>query len=285
MNADDVRFGFGRNWKAYVEKRLSEERVETSRKHMLEFLGMDDLQGRSFLDIGCGSGLHSLAAFRSGAREIFAFDYDADSVAASVLCHRYAGSPPNWSIVQGSVLDEAFMAGVPQADIVYSWGVLHHTGDVWRAIRNAASRVPVAGLFYIALYSADVQRPPYTAEFWLDTKKQYVRAGWWGRHRLEWWYIWNFYLGRDVRQLPAFIRRVVDYRNHRGMDIMADLRDWLGGWPMQFVYDADAIKYCEGLGMRLERIKTGEANTEFLFRRVREQESALKLDRRAGRPD
>jgi 2-polyprenyl-6-hydroxyphenyl methylase/3-demethylubiquinone-9 3-methyltransferase len=268
MKRDEQRFGFGRNWKDYIEKRLSDERVETSRKHMLEFLGVDDLRDRTFLDIGCGSGLHSLAALRSGAREIFAFDYDADSVAASTFCHRYAGSPQNWRIVQGSVLDETFMTGVPQADIVYSWGVLHHTGDVWRAIRNAAGRVPVGGLFYIALYSADVQRPPYTAEFWLDTKQEYLRSGWLGQRRLEWWYIWNFYLGKDMRQLPAFVRRVIDYRKNRGMDIMADLRDWLGGWPMEFVYDQEAVRFCETMGLKLEKMKTGEANTEFLFRRT-----------------
>lgn len=268
MSSAELRFGFGRNWKDYIEKRLSDERVETSRKHMLDFLGMADLKGKSFLDIGCGSGLHSLAALRSGAERIVGFDYDKNSVLATQYCQQYAGGPKNWTVTQGSVLDETFVETLPQADIVYSWGVLHHTGDVWRAIRNAAGRVPPNGLFYIALYAADVQKPPYTAQFWLDIKQQYLKASWLGKRRLEWWYIWTFYLGKNIRRLPEFIKRVRDYRKNRGMDIMADLRDWLGGWPMEFVYDADAVKFCEQLGLRLERIKTGEANSEFLFRRT-----------------
>lgn len=267
--AAEERFPFGKNWSDYIKTYLSDERVEVSKRHMLDFLGLSDLAGKTFLDIGCGSGLHSLAAFRSGAKEIFAFDYDAESVEATRYCHAHAGSPAHWRITRGSVLDEAFMATVPQADIVYSWGVLHHTGDVWRAIRNAAGRVPAGGLFYIALYSADVQKPPYTADFWLDVKRRYLKSSWLGRRAWEGWYIYRFMLGGALKRLPQFFRRRAEHRRNRGMDIMTDIRDWLGGWPMEFVYDADAIKFCEELGMTLQRIKTGEANTEFLFRRMR----------------
>lgn len=265
---EEMRFAFGRNWKEYIEKRLSDERVETSRQRTLEFLGMKDLSGKTFLDIGCGSGIHSLAAYRSNAREIVGFDYDANSVLASKVCHEYAGSPPNWRILQGSVLDESFMQQLAQADIVYSWGVLHHTGDVWRAIRNAAGRVVEGGLFYIALYSADVQHPPRTAEFWLDVKRSYLKSSWLGKRRWEWWYIWNCMVDRKVARLPEFVARMRSHKKDRGMDLMTDIRDWLGGWPMEFVYDAEATRFCEGLGFKLERMDTGKANTEFLFRRV-----------------
>ncbi len=268
MTKEELRFGFGRNWKDYIEKNLSDEAVEASKKWLLEFLGMKDLAGKSFLDIGCGSGLHSLAAFRAGAREIFAFDYDANSVAASQYCHRFAGSPGNWGIVQGSVLDESFMSQLPEADIVYSWGVLHHTGDVWGAIRNAAGRVAKGGWFYIALYSADVQKPPYTAEFWLDVKRSYLKSSWFGRRRWEWWYIWNFMIDRKLWRLPEFFQRMRTHKKDRGMNLMTDIRDWLGGWPMEFVYDAEVVKFCEQLGFELKRMDTGKANTEFLFRRT-----------------
>jgi 2-polyprenyl-6-hydroxyphenyl methylase/3-demethylubiquinone-9 3-methyltransferase len=266
--AEEMRFAFGKNWKDYIEKRLSDERVETSRLRMLEFLGMKDLAGRSFLDIGCGSGLHSLAAYRSGARQIVGFDYDPNSVLATKVCHQFAGSPGNWRFEQGSVLDEAFMQRLERADIVYSWGVLHHTGDVWGAIRNAADRVAPGGLFYIALYSADVQHPPRTAEFWLDVKRQYLKASWLGKRRWEWWYIWNCMVDRKVYRLPEVVQRLYSHKKDRGMDLMTDIRDWLGGWPMEFVHDAEAVKFCKGLGFKLEKIDTGKANTEFLFRRV-----------------
>ena len=267
-NEEEMRFAFGRNWKEYIEKRLSDERVETSRQRMLEFLGLQDLSGKTFLDIGCGSGIHSLAAFRSGAREIIGFDYDANSVLASKVCHQYAGRPQNWRILQGSVLDEAFMRQLPQADIVYSWGVLHHTGDVWGAIRGAAGRVPQGALFYIALYSADVQHPPRTAEFWLDVKRSYLKSSWLGKRRWEWWYIWNCMVDKKVARLPELYMRMRSHKKDRGMDLMTDIRDWLGGWPMEFVYDAEATRFCEQLGFKLERMDTGKANTEFLFRRV-----------------
>jgi 2-polyprenyl-6-hydroxyphenyl methylase/3-demethylubiquinone-9 3-methyltransferase len=57
-----------------------------------------------------------------------------------------------WQIMQGSVLDSAFMQQLPMADVVYSWGVLHHTGAMWPAIDAAAACVQADGLFAIAIY-------------------------------------------------------------------------------------------------------------------------------------
>lgn len=267
QTADDIRFEFGKNWKQFIERNLRPEQIAVSRQHLLSFLALSDLRGRTFLDIGCGSGLHSLAAFHAGAERIVSFDYDPKSVEATEICRRYAGEPPTWTIQQGSVLDAGFIETLPQADIVYSWGVLHHTGDVWAAIRNAATRVPRGGLFYIALYSADVQVDP-SPEFWLDVKRRYVAGSRWMRRRLELWYIWRFGMNRRVLSLPLVIKRAIEYRRNRGMSYLTDIRDWLGGWPMEFVKDADAVAFCETLGLSLVRMKTGEANTEFLFRRA-----------------
>lgn len=266
--AEEERFGFGKNWTDYIKKNLSNERVEISRKHMLDFLGLPDLSGRSFLDIGCGSGLHSYAAAKSGAATIVGFDYDVNSVGASTYTWRHAGSPIHWKIAQGSVLDEMFMRALGAFDIVYSWGVLHHTGSVWSAVRNAAIAIAPGGLFYIALYSADVHKAPFTPEFWLDVKKRYLGSSWFGKRRLECWYIWSFMLGKSLRRLPEFFKQRAEYRKNRGMDIMTDIRDWLGGWPMEFCFDDDVKKFCSNeLGLELIKISTGQANTEFLFRR------------------
>ena len=100
------------------------------------FLGKEDLDNKTFLDIGCGSGIHSLAAFLSGAKLIVSFDYDPQSVAATRILHRKAGEPKNWKIMQGSVLDEEFLRTLGHFDFVYSWGVLHHTGQMWQAIKK-----------------------------------------------------------------------------------------------------------------------------------------------------
>ncbi|MFC7649809.1 50S ribosomal protein L11 methyltransferase [Streptosporangium lutulentum] len=61
------RFAFGRNWKAFAHL-VDETRVATAVDSLCAALGIEDLTGRTFLDVGCGSGLFSLAAHRLGAR-------------------------------------------------------------------------------------------------------------------------------------------------------------------------------------------------------------------------
>src|SRR5689334_3635318 len=152
MSENSVRYGFGKNWDDYIKKHFSDERVEISRKHLLSFLKQDDLKGKSFLDIGCGSGLHSLAAYRSGVEKICSFDYDPDSVATTKKLKEFAGNPPYWEVYQGSILDKEFLGTIEPADFVYSWGVLHHTGNMWDAMDNVVRLGKKGSLYYIALY-------------------------------------------------------------------------------------------------------------------------------------
>ncbi len=257
-------FEFGKNWLQFIEKNLDQERINISKQHMLNFLKRSDLKNLSFLDIGCGSGLHSISAFEAQASNIYSFDYDPISVKATQYIQSKINNPKKWHTEQGSVLDNDYISSLPQFDLVYSWGVLHHTGDVWRGIRNAASRVKPNGLFYIALYSADMQIDP-TPEFWLQVKQKYIASGQFTRCAMDFWYIWRFCMNRKLWNLPALLLRIHDYKKSRGMNFLTDIRDWLGGWPMEFVYDAEVVKFCKKIGFRLENIKTGEANTEFLF--------------------
>ena len=113
MKTETTRFGFGKNWSDFIQKSFSEERVAASREKLLGFLRLPDLADRTFLDIGCGSGLHSLAALRAGARRVVSFDYDPDSVATARFLWEREGRPAQWEICQGSVLDRVFMAGLP----------------------------------------------------------------------------------------------------------------------------------------------------------------------------
>ncbi len=263
----EKRFEFGKNWYDFIRKHCSDENIETSKKHILDFLEVPDLMGKSFLDIGCGSGLHSLAALDAGAALVHGFDYDPDSVRATKYVQDLRGNPSNWSAEQGSVLDTGFMEILSSYDVVYSWGVLHHTGDVWQAIRNAAQRVAPKGVFYIALYSADVQVDP-PPEFWIDIKKKYVAAGYWKRRQMDIWYVWRFMMGCNIFALPLVVKRFYTHKKNRGMSMFTDIRDWLGGWPMEFVRDQEAVEFCERLGFKLVKMKTGEACTEFLFARA-----------------
>lgn len=69
MPDTNERFGFGNNWKKFIEHKFSEERLINSTKDLLTSLRTENLEGQTFLDIGCGSGLHSYAAWRSGAKK------------------------------------------------------------------------------------------------------------------------------------------------------------------------------------------------------------------------
>ena len=238
--ADGMRFEFGKNWYGFAKRNFNEQRLEVAGKHILDFMGRKSLKGLDFLDIGCGSGLHSFAAHRAGAGRIHGIDYDPNSVAASKLLREKAGNPSNWIIERGDVLDEAGVAKLGKWNFVYSWGVLHHTGDVWRAINNAQSAVADGGQFYIALYAADVQPQ---AQFWLDKKQEYNRASEWKKRQMVYWYIWNYGMQKKISKLPSIVRTVMEYRLKRGMNYFADIRDWLGGWPMEFVFDQDVAPH------------------------------------------
>jgi SAM-dependent methyltransferase len=263
--AAPMAFDFGRNWSQFVDQHFSPQRVAIASRHLLDFLRIPDLTGRDFLDIGCGSGIHSLAAWQAGARRVVSFDINPASVDTTRRLHRWAGQPGNWTIAQGSILDPGFVSGLGRADIVYSWCVLHHTGALWDAVTAAASTLADDGVFYLALYSKDVYiDPPH--EYWLDVKQRYNRAGRWRRRIMEWHYAWRYTIRPALRagQNPW---RALASTQSRGMAYWSDVRDWLGGWPMEFASIAETKAHCRRLGLDLLHLRAGEGNTEYLFGR------------------
>jgi SAM-dependent methyltransferase len=268
------RYDFGKNWASFIGASFSAERRNISKQRLLDFLKRRDLQNLSFLDIGSGSGLHSMAACDAGAARIHSFDYDEVSVRTTARLKAIAGSPANWTIERGDVLDVDYLQSLGLWDIVYSWGVLHHTGSMWNAIDNAAGRVAPNGLFLIALYSSNVAMP--STEFWLDVKRRYNLAAAAGKRRMELWYLWRFGLDRNPLRLPLLIKQIYEKKKQRGMSYMTDLRDWLGGWPMEYADDQEVIDVMKKKhGFALVNISTGEACTEFLFVRT---DAASKTD-------
>jgi len=259
------RFEFGRNWQRFLERSFSEERVAIAGRHLLGFLQRERLDGLRVLDIGCGSGLHSLAMVRAGAASVVSFDYDPHSVAAARWLHVRAGAPGQWSIGEGSILDPGFLAGLGTFDLVYAWGVLHHTGDLWQALANTVPLLAPTGRLYVALYASEVHIDP-SPEDWLVLKQRYNRVGRFRRGLMEADYLWRFLLGRRLVKVLDLPRIMREYQRGRGMSLLTDVRDWLGGWPMEFSSGREVLDLMGGrFGLELVNLKLGEANTEYLF--------------------
>jgi 2-polyprenyl-6-hydroxyphenyl methylase/3-demethylubiquinone-9 3-methyltransferase len=150
--AQGDRFEFGKNWSRFLTV-LDDGRIARAEESLRQMLDVDDLSGKSFLDIGSGSGLFSLAARRLGAR-VHSFDYDPHSVACTTeLRRRYFPHDEQWTVEEGSALDAEYLRSLGKFDVVYSWGVLHHTGKMWQGLENAQLPLAPGGKLFIAIYN------------------------------------------------------------------------------------------------------------------------------------
>jgi len=259
-----MRFAFGKNWRSFLEL-LNENRIEESVRAVRTSLGRGDLIGCRVLDIGSGSGLSSLAMRRMGAR-LVSFDFDTDSVACTrELRERFFPNDPDWEIMQGSVLDEHFMTSLGTFDVVYAWGVLHHTGNMWRAIDLSLSRVGESGTFLVALYNDQGWR----SRVWWHIKRVYC-SSWLGRATV----VATFYplfaayaLALDVRrgEMPGSHAR--GYARQRGMSLTHDWKDWLGGYPFEVTSRRELSGVVEPRGFALQResLTRGWGCNEFVY--------------------
>ncbi len=257
----EIGFDFGKNWQSFVQSGVSEARIAASAAALRRLLGGADLRGRSFLDVGCGSGLSSLAAVRLGAQRVVAFDADAGCVAAAAQLCRVAPC----EVRQGSVLDETFLAALDAADVVYAWGSLHHTGAMWRAIDNTARLVAPGGLLVLALYN-HVQRRLGSSAQWWRIKRWYNQAPPAARRLMEYTYLAQI----AARDLIALRAPLAGARSGRGMDLRHNVRDWLGGFPYEYAAAGAVFDYVHGtLGFELRYLNTnsGHGCNEFTFQR------------------
>jgi len=274
MNARDEiasgqRFGFGENWNAFL-KVIDEGRIAEAQRSLRDFLAIDNLEGKSFLDIGSGSGLFSLVARRMGAR-VHSFDFDANSVGcAQELKRRYFPEDPNWIIGQGSVLDRTYVESLGQFDVCYSWGVLHHTDQLWRAIFNAQMTVAPGGVLYIAIYNDE----GIVSAIWETVKRTYCRNAF-GRAAMSAIFYPAFFLGGlllDLVKVRNPARRYSEHRKYRGMSLIHDWKDWLGGFPYERASTDRIEGFLANFGfdkVRTDRPDFGFGNNQFVFRRRR----------------
>ncbi len=263
----EVRFAFGKNWQRFL-RNLSDKAILEAEKSLRTMLDVDDLKGKTFLDIGSGSGLFSLAAMRLGAARVHSFDYDGESVAcAQELKRRYLPDHDDWTIDQGDVLDSAYVTGLGSFDIVYSWGVLHHTGNMWQALDNVAIPVRRNGKLFVALYNDQGRR----SRIWRSIKKSYSQGG----PLLRGVLIVSFACYFGVRGFVSGVfrkRRAPQSQEQsergRGMTYFTDLIDWIGGYPFEVAAPDSVSSFFRSKGfelLRLNSVGQGSGNNEYVF--------------------
>ncbi|MCO6455466.1 MAG: class I SAM-dependent methyltransferase, partial [Pirellulaceae bacterium] len=166
------RFEFGRNWRSFLDS-LDDRRISEAEQSLRAMLHREDLRGQTFLDVGAGSGLFSLAAARLGARRVLSFDFDPRCVeCADLLRERYGRGLGEWTVELGDVLAAEYMRSLGRFDVVYSWGVLHQTGDMWRALEHVAEATAPGGLLYLSIYNDQ----PWLTPWWTFVKRLYNRG-------------------------------------------------------------------------------------------------------------
>jgi SAM-dependent methyltransferase len=247
-------FSFGENWARFLTT-LSDPQIEQATRAVSDLLG-GNLRGKAFIDIGSGSGLSSLAARRLGAR-VYSFDYDPRSVACTQeLRRRFFPNDESWTVAEGSVLDGAYLAKLGRFDIVYSWGVLHHTGQMWQAIANAATLVRPGGLFAIGIYNFRGGRRGTAT--WTRLKRWYCSAPRWQQMTWENAYLtWHLASMLSLGRNP--FRMIRDYHTKRGMSWRRDATDWLGGYPYVDIRSSHALLVREAMRRRLLPTAPGTA--------------------------
>jgi 2-polyprenyl-3-methyl-5-hydroxy-6-metoxy-1,4-benzoquinol methylase len=266
--SEGSRFEFGKNWQRFL-KILNEERILEAEKSLKQMLEIENLNGKSFLDIGSGSGLFSLSARMLGAR-VHSFDYDPRCVACTQeLKRRYFPDDVNWKIEHGNVLDVTYLNSLEKYDIVYSWGVLHHTGNMWRALENIAPLVNEKGTLFISIYND--QGP--ASQLWKSLKMVYNRSS----KPMRILMILSYGAYFETR---AAIMRILTWRNplpfkywnemkkSRGMSVWHSLVDWVGGYPFEVAKPEEIFDFYKRLDFSLTKLRTrGGGCNEFVFLR------------------
>jgi 2-polyprenyl-3-methyl-5-hydroxy-6-metoxy-1,4-benzoquinol methylase len=249
------RFEFGKNWSAFLSV-LDDERIERAEQSLREMLAVENLEGKTFIDIGSGSGLFSLAARRLGAK-VTSFDFDTNSVACtSGLRRRYFENDPDWRIEQGSVLDEAYVRSLGKFDIVYSWGVLHHTGKMWEALHNASLCVAPGGKLFIAIYNDTGSQ----AERWRWIKSTYCKLP----KLFKTPFAVLVSAPDEIKRFVSFLLKGkpfgyfshwANYRNDRGMNRWHDIIDWVGGYPYEVAGPSALFDFYKERGFKVVAMK------------------------------
>lgn len=247
MDHENITFSFGKNWKEYL-KTVDKAAIDRAKDDIDEWLDNNYVSGKTVLDIGSGSGIHSLAFLLLGAASVYSFDFDQYSVEATKALWGQKGSPKNWIVSHGSILDKDYLNYLSDGfDIVYSWGVLHHTGSMWEAIDNSINLVRPGGILWLSLYA---KGPRYAKD--LLVKQRYNSASDFGKQLMVARRIGRLMLS-SLRHMKSPL--AWNEQRSRGMNVYHDIVDWLGGLPYEVASEDEVLRVCRRNGLFLERIR------------------------------
>ena len=264
------RFAFGDNWSRFLSV-LNEERILQAELSLKKLLGLDSLEGLTFLDIGSGSGLFSLAAYRLKAKSVCSFDYDPKSVECTrALKRQFASDSPHWVGEQGDALNNEYLNKLGTFDIVFSWGVLHHTGNMWKALENVDPMVKDSGKLFISIYNDQGGQ----SRRWKKIKKIYNSSGFIIKYLIIIYTIikqqWRTVLNDILRHYnPLYSWR--RYAQNRGMSAWYDVIDWAGGYPFEVAKPEEFFHFYHKKGYVLENLTTdcgGIGCNQFVFKKL-----------------
>lgn len=268
MSKGKRHYEFGKNWLEY-SKLIDTARLDQVSSELARLLNIKNLNGKKVLDIGCGSGVHEIGFYMLGCRDLIAIDYDKNSIIATKQTLAKFCPESDFKVLQGDILSEESLS-LGKFDIVYSWGVLHHTGNLVEAIRNASSLVADKGHLAIALY-----RKTLMCGLWKIEKRIYSKLPKLLQLIVEFIYIFFFALALLITKRVSIFQYIHNYSFKRGMSFITDVRDWLGGYPYESISPDDLRKLMSSLGLSqiysLEGKKSigifGSGCDEFLFQK------------------
>lgn len=259
------RFRFGDNWTHFLSV-LNDERIEEAKSSLKYMLNVETLDGKTFLDVGSGSGLFSLVARMLGAK-VYSFDYDPQSVACTAELKQRYFPDDDWVVEPGSVLDKDYLSRLGHFDVVYSWGVLHHTGSMWDALRNVASLVKPKGQLFIAIYN----KQQFISAYWVFVKRLYNRSWPIIQRLINYCYFLFFAAELFAADVLRGRNPTLRYQgiDSRGMSVYYDVVDWVGGWPFEVATPEEIFRFFKDQGFSLTELVTCGGKhgcNEFVFK-------------------